>query len=646
MASSSVFSVNDNSSVLTLTENDIPGSSLCDRKPEELKNEELRFWLKCRGDSGKGLKTKAQLVKRVHEYITTGKDKDIVDPDPNRIYSRRKERESTNDSSEVEKSLDRVKFPSDGWGISLEKMPMFTRADMNRHIMNSGKSFANKDHHSVPTGLRKAKRFLDDEYLEDIECASDQRYFFFQSKCCHSFRKNDPPHNLKIALCIISGEVKRAWCSCVAGNVGICNHVLALMFKICKFSLFSSKTTKELFQEEEQSIACTSQLQKWHKKGGGSNIAPEPVMEVHVNKSKLDEASTSRSGVKSLLYDARKVTTHNKTAEQKLKDDLKLIDSNMGLAQMASGDIIQPTVDTKFGKCQIGSYLSYQVGFTESNFKAIADIECVPRLLVLIGGSQSYPEFPLRHIPEMTLPDGLSDNEMRVIDKLRLDKDGINLIETETKQQANCNKWKDERKYRFTSSQFFVISRRKRNHDTFADTLMHPKSISSRYLEHGKKFEAVALQQYEKFMHNRRTPVQVLSSGLVVSEGYPILGASPDGKVIDSGCVDHFGLAEVKCPYTKYNVTPLDACSDSKFFMEKLSDNECRLKEDHQYYAQVQGQMAITGTRWCDFIVYTSKGLYVQRIPFNYVYWEKLVRGLTSYYFNHFIKFAAVDMFK
>ena len=45
-------------------ENDIPGASLAGRKPAQLKNEELRFWLKCRGDPGKGLKTKAELVKR------------------------------------------------------------------------------------------------------------------------------------------------------------------------------------------------------------------------------------------------------------------------------------------------------------------------------------------------------------------------------------------------------------------------------------------------------------------------------------------------------------------------------------------------------------------------------------------------------
>jgi len=47
-----------------LTENDIPGSSLNGRKPSELKTDKLRFWLKCRNDSAKGLRTKAQLVKR------------------------------------------------------------------------------------------------------------------------------------------------------------------------------------------------------------------------------------------------------------------------------------------------------------------------------------------------------------------------------------------------------------------------------------------------------------------------------------------------------------------------------------------------------------------------------------------------------
>ena len=50
--------------VAVLSENDIPGALLCGQKPSEFKNEELKFWLHCRGNPAKGLKTKAELVKR------------------------------------------------------------------------------------------------------------------------------------------------------------------------------------------------------------------------------------------------------------------------------------------------------------------------------------------------------------------------------------------------------------------------------------------------------------------------------------------------------------------------------------------------------------------------------------------------------
>ena len=47
-----------------LNEDDIPGASFEGRNPAELNNDAVRIWLKCRGDICKGLKTKAQLLKR------------------------------------------------------------------------------------------------------------------------------------------------------------------------------------------------------------------------------------------------------------------------------------------------------------------------------------------------------------------------------------------------------------------------------------------------------------------------------------------------------------------------------------------------------------------------------------------------------
>ena len=53
----------NNMESVVLCKDDVPGSSLEGHKASELKNE-LRFWLKCCGDDGKGLRTKVQLIKR------------------------------------------------------------------------------------------------------------------------------------------------------------------------------------------------------------------------------------------------------------------------------------------------------------------------------------------------------------------------------------------------------------------------------------------------------------------------------------------------------------------------------------------------------------------------------------------------------
>ena len=96
---------------------------------------------------------------------------------------------------------------------------------MNHRISKSGKRVhLTCKAHSIPMSIRKATTFLNNEYLKSISAASDENYFYLQSHCSHSFQKNDVPQNLKVTLCIFSGEVKHASCSCIAGKVGFCNH--------------------------------------------------------------------------------------------------------------------------------------------------------------------------------------------------------------------------------------------------------------------------------------------------------------------------------------------------------------------------------------------------------------------------------------
>lgn len=172
-----------------------------------------------------------------------------MDPDPNGLYTKRKRQRSEPNKdisqSQGDKTTSSVDYPTEGWSTSLSKLPVFTRVEMNEHIARTDKNIGNKDHHSVPTTLRKAKTFLEDEYLHRIMAASDQQHFYFKAKCYHSFQKNDTPHQLKLALCIVKGDVLHSSCTCVAGKVGFCDHISAPMLKVCKFTLFEVKTTKD-----------------------------------------------------------------------------------------------------------------------------------------------------------------------------------------------------------------------------------------------------------------------------------------------------------------------------------------------------------------------------------------------------------------
>ena len=47
--------------------------------------------------------------------------------------------------------------------------------------------------------------------------------------------------------------------------------------------------------------------------------------------------------------------------------------------------------------------------------------------------------------------------------------------------------------------------------------------------------------------------------------------------------------------------------------------------------------MEITGAEWCDFVVFTKKGMSVEKIAFNCHYWSDLERKLLLYYYENFI---------
>ena len=95
-------------------------------------------------------------------------------------------------------------------------------------------------------------------------------------------------------------------------------------------------------------------------------------------------------------------------------------------------------------------------------------------------------------------PDTLTSEQRMFLSSLEVDEDELNKIEMETREQVGSERWREERRFRFTASRFHVISKRQRNHDTFAKQLIYPNEFTSRHTAHGRKYEATAIQLLEE----------------------------------------------------------------------------------------------------------------------------------------------------
>ena len=221
---------------------------------------------------------------------------------------------------------------------------------------------------------------------------------------------------------------------------------------------------------------------------------------------------------------------------------------------------------------------------------------------------------------------------------LEVSQDEARKIERDTRDQRMSSTWFNVRRYRLTASNFGAVISRKP--DTPPDKLvlqiLRPTNFTSPAIQYGIQHEKLAVDAYVDYQqHNGHPDILVTQSGFIVNPLYPFLGASPDGTVYDpSNEEDPFGFVEVKCPYSARDITPSAAAAESSFYCKLDSSGYVKLKHTHHYYAQVQGQMAIGDRPWCDFVIYTSKGISIERINFDRKYWEENLQKLVTFYDN------------
>ena len=99
----------------------------------------------------------------------------------------------------------------------------------------------------------------------------------------------------------------------------------------------------------------------------------------------------------------------------------------------------------------------------------------------------------------------------------------------------------------------------------------------------------------------------------MIHPSYPFMGSSPDSFVKCECCGK--GVIEVKCPYScKQKSVNKKAAEDSQFFLKEDLSGNLYLDIYHAYYFQVQAQMKFCCASYADFVVWTEKQLFIQRI--------------------------------
>ena len=140
-----------------------------------------------------------------------------------------------------------------------------------------------------------------------------------------------------------------------------------------------------------------------------------------------------------------------------------------------------------------------------------------------------------------------------------------------------------------------------------------------------------AASAFEEYKANSLAQNQNLQKcGIFISIKDGFLVASPDGMVHDSNGA--CGLIEMKCPFSCRNMSA--SLPQREVFICEIIDEEIYLRKSHDYYFQIQGAMAIIQLQWCDFIVWTTKSMNVERIPFNQTFWNTCYFKLKSIYIS------------
>ena len=371
-----------------------------------------------------------------------------------------------------------------------------------------------------------------------------------------------------VAISKFPVEVYFAYCQCAAGKPRTCSHVFALFKLLAKWAI-------EKVNYVPTPVACASRPCTWSVVQSRGRVVKPAIADLTITAPKRqnkEETTTSKKlkGIKSTLYDARSTTTRIVNYEKLDKLMLTLKNENPSVpALMAiNQDATQP-IHTQFDEMSLGSLLSLHLPLIPPNFNIYCSVDLSVTPAV---GFYIYPPFPCNDSENKMNPylKNISVEKKQFLEDLRISRDDV---EQRTRMQVDEPEWFDLRKHRLTTSlnKKLCNVKTERGFNTLAKNIA-TKPNPSKFLQYKLNFGRyhdilplhIALQQYEKFMKSKQHHIQVENIGLVIDYENYILGATPDGKVVDPTEIYPYGIIEIKCSEEYKNNDPLDICLFSR----------------------------------------------------------------------------------
>lgn len=212
---------------------------------------------------------------------------------------------------------------------------------------------------------------------------------------------------------------------------------------------------------------------------------------------------------------------------------------------------------------------------------------------------------------------------------LQKTKEEILNLEIITRGQSKNVTWRMSRNNLLTASNFGTVCklRSSTNPRRLIQNILSSDFKGSVATRWGNDHEEIAKAQFEETYR-----LKVKDCGLFVCEEYLYLGASPDG------VIDQDTIIEIKCPYSARFLTPEQAVVEKKIKYLDLKEGVLTLKKNHDYFFQIQGQLAISKSKICFFIVWTPLGMLSEKILFDQIFWENALKKLTTFYLDKLLK--------